>query len=1159
MADFRQLALEYVLADDEAKLTSLAKQAASELQSAAAPTNPVARWVEAVQPWMPGSQGDDEMADGDSPDWTARAKALEFLSRTLDYLGTDVLKPSQIKLLVSFFGAMFDIDHKAGILASATALSRISAMKSFHPTSANDIIQKVCTLKDDFPRQVAKTRLAVFELLKFLVTSPETSKALQSRHGSSASFMSDLIRLCQNERDPANLMVWFEILTYFLREYSPSKEILEEVYNTFKAYFPISLPRTSPTGITPEQLKLSLRTCFSSNKDLAPHTFPFLLGKLDQGDGVTANVKLDVLKTIQACIEEYQNPHDSVTPYFNQIWGSLKYEVRNGEVEDSIWATLEVLKAIAVRLEGEDLRDYALTVTRDCVNDLSSTLYTAPAGRLLVSVLSAGPAAFVLMAAPAVTHIKENLRHPKAPAHSRDLLKLLQVILETRIFLVDAKMTTSERSDFSAIDSIFKTLYDDVFRNPVQLGAKEGATEDEIRLATEAVQGAGALVCQRSSGSIATSDGTVTATDENERLLPENTCSQICDSLFSIITYGNSASGQASRSKDSDELVNSTTTALQRAVTANPKAFPTLVEKAFEIVTASPGEQDKASSAHVFGSLLAYVGCSKLPQKPAEGLRNYLTLVKSLQVDIVSSSNGSFPVWGSLVASIQSAARYFNEAFQELKPERSGASWDPSWASAIVSKYPGLDLLDRNAVLDGFNVSGSLSVSEAYADFLLATLYIVRQLYQKATKITEVAGVKALQLGDKFNGSEGALEHQYLHFISALAGFVLHETSEEQQLSLKAHEFALNLFHDDAISATNGAIDEQSSSWDWLIVGRPNTLSLGVLDALHPSSVSHLFESGIAQQVLLRGVTISNDAADSVSRAVFRSILTILSNKHKIETVEPLITQLNQQAQTVLQQAQNAVNENNSSIYTKTLSLFAIAAGVLRRFCGKQIQPLLKLLSEVPTAGATGKQLSQHLELVVAPQAILAKENFAVVKPLWMQKIYFQLVKPLLEAALAPPAADAPPNSKASINVGVLSLIKHMNFPIYEEDSEKVMRIAISTAQSDAAGVADTRAALEVLKNIVVESPDKGESHARSIIDICVGEISLKKTSHERDAETGKIAMEIMVGLPRLFDSRHLLPHQPQVERELALACGNPVRELRKLARVARAAWSDLK
>ena len=33
MADFRQLALEFVLADDEAKLTSLAQQAASGITS----------------------------------------------------------------------------------------------------------------------------------------------------------------------------------------------------------------------------------------------------------------------------------------------------------------------------------------------------------------------------------------------------------------------------------------------------------------------------------------------------------------------------------------------------------------------------------------------------------------------------------------------------------------------------------------------------------------------------------------------------------------------------------------------------------------------------------------------------------------------------------------------------------------------------------------------------------------------------------------------------------------------------------------------------------------------------------------------------------------------------------------------------------------------
>lgn len=89
MADFRQLALEFVLADDEGQQTKIAQNAARgkptscsclyeiqtdlyvEIQNAAANSNPVARWVESVQPWMPGSA---EAEDGETPDWTARAK-----------------------------------------------------------------------------------------------------------------------------------------------------------------------------------------------------------------------------------------------------------------------------------------------------------------------------------------------------------------------------------------------------------------------------------------------------------------------------------------------------------------------------------------------------------------------------------------------------------------------------------------------------------------------------------------------------------------------------------------------------------------------------------------------------------------------------------------------------------------------------------------------------------------------------------------------------------------------------------------------------------------------------------------------------------------------------------------------------------------------------
>lgn len=186
---------------------------------------------------------------------------------------------------------MFEVDHKAGIMASAVSLARISSMKSFQPRSGLDIIQKICALKDDFHRQVPKTRLAIYQLIQSLITSPAVARDLQIRDGTS-EFMRGLVQLCQNERDPECLMVWFDILAIFLTKYSPSEDLLAEVYANFKAYFPITLPRASQSGVTSDELKLQLRNCFSSNQLLAPLTLPFLLEKLDLGDGATVNVKV---------------------------------------------------------------------------------------------------------------------------------------------------------------------------------------------------------------------------------------------------------------------------------------------------------------------------------------------------------------------------------------------------------------------------------------------------------------------------------------------------------------------------------------------------------------------------------------------------------------------------------------------------------------------------------------------------------------------------------------------------------------------------------------------------------------------------------------------------------------------------------------------------
>ncbi|KAK0759732.1 hypothetical protein N5P37_007920 [Trichoderma harzianum] len=1189
MADFRQLALDFVLEEDEAKLTELAQRAAKELETGPANSNPVARWVEAVQPWMPGNNETEDAQE--TPDWTSRAKALEFLSHTLDFVKPDLLKLSQVKLLIAFFGAMLDIDHKAGILASASALSRIIAMKAFQSQSGYDIIGKVCGMKEDFQRQTIKTRLAVYELLRTLISTPEVASNLQQRDGPSSAFMTNLLELCRNERDPDCLIVWFDILRIFLQQYEPTQEVLEAVFAAFKAYYPITLPRLSQSGLTPEDLKSQLRKCFSSTYRLASLALPFLIGKLDQGDGVTVNVKVDVLKTIKECLEEYTHPEESIIPYVSRTWGSLKYEVRNGEIEDAIWATLEVLKTLATKLKGDDLRNYTLDVTRDCVNDLSNPMYTTPAGRLIVSVLSANPSAFVLMVAPTITHLKDNLRHRKSVTHSQDLLKILNVILETRLLLSQTQMTDEQKSDFVSIDGIFKNLYHDVYKSPVALGSNENANVDDIKIATEAVQGAGALVSQ----------GTVPLGFEKESglLLPEATCSEVCQALFAIALNG---FGGHSSNSTSDDLLNETAKALHRSVQAYAPGFRPLVDQFVSVAQSSRNDQsdEAAEKIQKIGSLLAYIGCSELPKSLIAGRNNFLALIHVITTELIAAMNAkaSPKIWCALVVGIQTVSRYFNDACLKHNPEKDQAFDGSMWLYRVTYKYPELRVIaeeEDDGSAPSYNSATppkGTTVTELRNDFLLVALVVVRSLYRRATAaVGLISGTKtpALQLSRDFDGSDKTSEYQYLHLVSDFAGFVVREMGEAQQASLKIDHYFLNLFQEELIPVPASATeeqrkaqlenytDEQGSSWGWLTEKTVNTLSFGLLEAMRPSIVAKLFDSGVAQELLISGTLSASLTQNSVTRPVTRSILTILANKYKVESLGYLMSKLEGRLEASLKNAQNASDSDDASRYLEQVSsIYAIVSGLIRRPGGTQARALIQRLRDVPGNETTGHLLARRLEMIVAPQKFLAKENFAVVKPLWTQKIYFELVKPMLDIATSQDAEAGSQLVKTNYRIGVLSMVKHMPFSIWEDDCVEILRVSMALSQSLGPGP-DTLPALEILKKILAESPDKAQEYAKSLINIALPCFSLKaaaqltrpdwlpsgyvpaKMRPEVEAECGKLALEVVGALPRLFESRHVVPFVPQVRRELSLACGHPVRDLRRLARMARAAWTEIK
>jgi DNA repair/transcription protein MET18/MMS19 len=166
-------------------------------------------------------------------------------------------------------------------------------MASFHAVQGTEILRDICKLAEDFRNLPPGTRLTAYELIHTLVTNNDVASDLEYTYGPTCGFMVDLFGLCRHERDPASLLKWFSILKTLLSHYSPSREVVEEVFNVYSAYFPISLRASNhPSGITADDLKASLRDCFSAHHKVARLAIPFLIQKLDQGDGVTVNVKV---------------------------------------------------------------------------------------------------------------------------------------------------------------------------------------------------------------------------------------------------------------------------------------------------------------------------------------------------------------------------------------------------------------------------------------------------------------------------------------------------------------------------------------------------------------------------------------------------------------------------------------------------------------------------------------------------------------------------------------------------------------------------------------------------------------------------------------------------------------------------------------------------
>ncbi|KAK3990275.1 MMS19 nucleotide excision repair protein [Cladorrhinum sp. PSN332] len=1164
MAQFKQWALQYVLSEDESAQIEIAQKAAKEIESTRASSVVVGNWAASIHQWMISANAndeDDEMEDGDegpSGDIISRAKALGFLASTLEFLDRTMLRPDQVLRLIGFFGSMFSYDHKAGITASARALHKLYAMKSFKPEMGNKIIEDVCKIKEDFRLQTAATRLEIYELFLHLVQDPAVSSELQHKYGSSCGFVVDLLELCKNERDPRNLMVWFKILTTLVKDYSPSPEVTEEIFKTFSAYFPITLRASAtPIGITAEDLKEALRGCFSAHQRIAALAFPFLMQKLDQGDAVTVSVKVDILKTIKACIEQYENPQNSVVPHIEKVWGSLKYEVRNGEVKETIDATLEVLRAIARKLDGSKtqkldvsvLKGYIDIVYRDCRDDLSNPTYTKQAGLLLMTVTTTNIRGYILYNASFIDIIRQNLRQPKSPSHTRDLLLLLNSVLKTRLDLVknrkeghqddEEQLKTESRAHLD-------TLFHDVYL-PIWAGKASEAGSEEKDVLKQVVQGLALLVSQK----------VLTQSGEVFLLYPGSVCSEICSLLTATLTKGLSLSSNDNQTNDSaleDEVV----LGLRSIVMNYTDGYDELLSRAKTEIAkrdwTNPSEYSLGALRDIL-SRLAFIGCSEIPtntnidahsRKPFSPLQHFIAAIGTLS-NIFPLSPSSTASNTYVISSIHASVIWFRDSCEAKYTNGSLAPYsssDKNWVEEFKSLPDEwlIKLHNGEVSTDEALDAAQEDSPEVYRQFLRLSLFTVRQLYRSATSTTQTAW------------SEKSLTQ-----LAQTAALVIGSLDEKLQNSCNLAHEAFNFF------STPGSSPSSEQALNGL-------LTVGILQGLRPGALTELYKPGaIVEQFLCD----TSDSSYSSSRAgdIRAAIGTILANKYKggPSTSDPESLTMKR----VLDFWGSWLKDSTSSAEVNAdkfralnnVAMHIIAGAVARQ--DKNVTDLIPILHQAAASPqANGETVAQSLGILVKANELLTPESHAVVRRFYKQWAYSHLAKPLYERAR--PTAD---NSLAATrySVIILSVVSNCPFTVYQDDLEPLIRLLVTALASrgnisEEVAQAQVISALEILVEIILSDSEALRGYVKEIVSgtTKVYQESIPKKAFGQQVSPAtlitsrKLALQVLGAIPKTFEERYTLPYAPPTQRMLSMACGDPARKVREAARSARANWAKV-
>ncbi|KAE9373275.1 hypothetical protein N431DRAFT_438577 [Stipitochalara longipes BDJ] len=1037
-------------------------------------------------------------------------------------MGTEFSRQDTHSLVVYFCARLENKDdilnYRAGIFEVATSLHILSEWRCFLPGDAGIVAKAVFGLADGstFKDQKPATRIKLFELVDLLLKKYQVPLI---RDVKVTPLVSGLVSMAELEKNPSCLGILFPLYRHISKKWPLGDSDYDAIWESFIRYFPITLGGApqDPSVPTKELIKQLLLECILSDHHYSKGAIPRFIDMLDTNTDLSANLKIEVLSTLAACVKSY--PVATTAEWSSKIWDALKFEIWNGENEDFIEGALQVLRATTESL-GADLHtwsaqtpitEFVVTAATECRSRFhdSKKLYLASSGRILHAIASGAPYAFHLVAKTVLPAMHVMWQDLKLPSEKKMLLTVYNYILDARLV---------QPEDDPHRDLLFRSF--EGFRDgivEVYFGAvshiKQEASSSDLPFGVPAVEGL-ALLFQIPSYLSAVEQGMI--------VQEMNTI------LFSL--------------PQDNDIRNAVLLSLQKISAMEPETFHEItlinfIEKLPDTVS-EDAEEHKANLEIVVAHLqdLVEIACSQpcqrqllngTPINTASSYwhRNFDAMENKLleKLDVVLEKNGQLAYGNTILAAICGGLQLFDT---NLHRARIGAQ-EPRPLDPKIGPYS----------------------------------YIVKALLQKV--VEQKNGV-----GGPYIGTKQLLDEKFVQMVGRTAMWALRSnlTTPENSLLLN-----WNLLHPDEPSAvwslfTPGPIDASLNDSQQNLRNGPtdkclaNALSMYLLAGHRlngpvAESPLRIVPAQVASSMIKNAIS-SDSGSSRFGRMCILWLLQLLVSKYgaasQLYTAGNFEAVAHQPLQVMMEEVAACVNKSDREIKNTYQTLAYFAAAAIASF-DHTMEPLVNSMIQALSNPKYGRKVAQSFRILLAKSEIMDKANFCKIRGLRFQKIVSLVVIPLQGAYVSPMTSRM---EKDNIVIALAGVLAYMESNLVA-DAFGFSSIMLEGCVSSDEFTKETF--IHLLYELIPFCPKEAESHLDTVIRLMTDRThNTYDSPSDASLRCRAKALDVLMRVTEHLPVAALLQRRARLLPELDLALDDCARGVRGKAQVAKMKWLRL-